>query len=111
MWETLWTFETARFSITCDVTPEDMDPADSFDDQEAIEEIRSGALDWFQARVRVTLDGQEIGTDYLGGCAYRRALDFVTGEDRNGYFRDMVREAVSEARRSLGNMPTMRKTA
>jgi hypothetical protein len=111
MWETLWTFETARFCITCDAIPEDMDPADSFDCEESIEEIRSGALDWFQARVRVTLDGQEIGTDYLGGCAYRRALDFVTGEDRNGYFRDMVRQAVSEARRSIGNMPTMRQTA
>jgi len=111
MWETLWTFETARFCITCDVTPEDMDPADSFDDPESIEDIRSGALDWFTARVRVTLGGLEMGTDYLGGCAYRRALDFVTGEDRNGYFRDMVRRAVSEARRSLGNMPTMRQTA
>ena len=41
MWETLWTFETARFCITCDVTPEDMDPADSFDDPETIEDIRS----------------------------------------------------------------------
>ncbi|MFN7340099.1 MAG: hypothetical protein ACK5VI_03345 [Opitutia bacterium] len=111
MWETLWTFETARFRITCDVTPEDMDPADSFDDPETIEDIRSGALDWFQARLRVTLDGVELGADYLGGCAYTHCVDFVKGENRNGYFRDMVRQAVSEARRSIGNMPTMRQTA
>jgi hypothetical protein len=92
----------------CDAAPEDMDPADSFDREEDIDAVRSGAADWFQARVRVTLDGQEIGTDYLGGCAYASASDFVEGENRDGYFRDMVRQALQEARVTLAKTPKMR---
>jgi len=110
MWETIWTFETARFCVACDVTPEDMDPADSFDREEDIDAVRSGALDWFQARVRVTLGGYEIGADYLGGCAYTHCVDFVKGENRNGYFRDMVRHALQEARATLAKTPKMRAT-
>jgi len=110
MWETLWTFETARFCVTCDAAPEDEDPADSFECEEDIDAVRSGAWDWFIARVRVTMDGREIGADYLGGCAYARASDFVEGENRDGYFRYMVRQALQEARATLAKTPKMRAT-
>lgn len=106
-WENIWSFQTARFCVTCDVTPEDLDPAGQFDSAEDVNAIRSGAVDWFVARLRVTLDGAEIATEYLGGCAYRRAADF-TGEARDGYFRDMVREACQQARRTLGRAPKLR---
>jgi hypothetical protein len=107
-YETIWQFETPRFTVTCDVTPEDMDPAESLEEQEDIDAIRDGAVDWFVARVRVLLDGKVIAADYLGGCAYRNASDFVSGADRDGYFRDMVRSAVSEARRNLASSPRLR---
>ena len=106
-WDTIWSFQTARFRITCDVTPEDLDPAGQFDNAEDIEAIRSGAVDWFVARLRVTLDGAEIATEYLGGCAYRRAHDFAH-KDRDGYFRDMVREACQRARYTLATAPRLR---
>jgi hypothetical protein len=75
---------------------------------EDVEAINEGRVDWFVARVRVTLDGREIGSEYLGGCAYTNATDFVEGENRNGYFRDMVRAALAEARHTLRNLPLLR---
>lgn len=106
-WETIWSFKTARFRITCDVTPEDSDPADHFFFEENVKAIRSGALDWFIVRMCVTLDGYEIAADYLGGCAYKSAHDFAH-KCRNDYFRDMVRDAVQQARRTLTNAPKLR---
>jgi hypothetical protein len=107
-WQTIWRFDTARFTVTCDVTPEDTHPRDLFDNDGDIEDILDGRLDWFVVRVRVMLDGREIGADYLGGCAYSRATDFVEGENRDFYFRDMVRAAVAEARQTLNNSPVLR---
>jgi hypothetical protein len=107
-WENIWSFQTARFCVTCDVTPEDLDPAEQFHSAEDVEAIRSGAVDWFAVRVRVTLDGAEIATEYLGGCAYRCAADFARKEHRDGYFRDMVREACQHARRALARAPKLR---
>jgi len=106
-WDTIWSFQTARFRITCDVTPDDTNPADCFEFDEDIEAVRSGAVDWFVARLRVTLDGVVIATDYLGACAYACASDFAH-KDRDGYFRGMVRSAVAEARRALANAPKLR---
>ncbi len=107
-WDTIWSFQTERFRIMCDVTPEDTDPADCFDNDDDVEMVRSGAVDWFVARLRVTLDGAEIATAYLGACAYACAADFAR-KDRNGYFRDMVRSAIADARRALADMPKMRR--
>ena len=107
-WENIWSFQTERFWVTCDVAPEDLDPAGQFDNAEDIEAIRSGAVDWFVARLRVTLDGAEIATEYLGGCAYRCAADFARKEHRDGYFRDMVRGACQQARRTLARAPKLR---
>lgn len=119
----LWRFETANFTVVCDALPEDTDPADSFENPEDVEDIRRGVVDWFCARVRVLgPDDEELANEYLGGCAYRRADDFVTGHrDRDPmnrncslmraarggnvtichYFPDMVKEAVAAARIEL----------
>ena len=110
-WTNLWSFETARFCVTCDATPDYTNPADSFDFDEDIEAVRSGAVDWFVARVCVTMGGREIGADYLGGCAYARASDFVKGDNRDGYFRDMVRLALQEARATLAAMRAIKSAA
>ena len=100
-WETIWKFETPNFCVTCDVAPEETDPADSFCCQDDIDAIRTGALDWFMVRVKVSLGANVLGEDYLGCCAYRNASDFSRGIDRDAYFRDMVRAAICDARIEL----------
>lgn len=69
-WERVWEFNTARFTIVGEVTPCDTDPRDHFEFPEDIEAVESGRVSWFDARVRVLLDGEEVGSDYLGCCAY-----------------------------------------
>lgn len=98
MWKELYRFKTARFSVVCDIAPENDSPWDHFyDDPETAAAISEGKIDWFTARVRVLFDGRDIGSDYLGACAYENASDFIGG----GYFRDMVRLAIADARELL----------
>lgn len=81
-WEEIWQFNTARFRIVAEVTDCEDDPADSFSMQKDIDMVREGRVKWFDARVRVLLitgdhesDVEELGSDYLGRCAYDRAID------------------------------------
>lgn len=119
----VWTHETARFRVTLHVEPEDMDPADSFEFAEDIEAVRNGDVEWFYARVIVTgPDGEELGSDSLGGCAYNSVREFFTAHwdsdqlNRNcsimraargqktsicHYFPSMVAEAISQARTTM----------
>lgn len=120
-YEEIWRFDTARYTVALEVAPEDMDPADSFEFPEDIEAVRSGAVEWFTARVAVYRDGAEVAADYLGGCAYRTFEEFYTSHrdpdpmNRNctlmraahpagpnvticHYFPGMVAEAVRMAR-------------
>lgn len=104
MWDKVWTFRTARFEIGLEFGPED-DLDLSWDEDGATRAgLESGALFAFVARVFVKLDGATIGEDYLGGCIYASEAEFMRG----GYFRDMVRCAVADARRALANRPNMR---
>jgi hypothetical protein len=74
-WESVWEFNTARFRIVAEVTPCEDDPADSFDFDSDIEAVRNGDVAWFDARVRILMDGECVGADYLGCCAYSDPLD------------------------------------
>jgi len=117
-YETVWEFNTARFTVSLAVAPEEMDPADSFCEDDDIEFAREGGWHWFTARVWVTFRDEDnpkkwavrrdqiLGEDYLGGCSYLSLDDFI--RPGPGYFRDMVREAVSEARGKLSRMGGMR---
>ena len=115
-----WSFETARFKVAFEVAPEDMNPRDSFEFPEDIAFARKGGAHWFQAKVTVyTKDGDEIASNYLGGCSYNSFKEFYTSHRdtdtmnrncsimraKNGdnvcichYFPDMVKVAISEAR-------------
>lgn len=105
-WETVWEFSTAKFRVTLDVAPETHDPEDSFCDDADVEFAREGGWHWFQARVQVAFVDRDnptswantckrvLGEDYLGGCSYHGLKDFREG----GYFRDMVSQAINEAR-------------
>ncbi len=121
--DALWSFATTNFRIDCYAEPEEMDPADSFAFEDDIEAVRSGAVDWFGVAVIVTgPNGEQLGSDYLGGCAYTNAGDFVTGHREGGpenrnclatkarnvvichYFPDMVRAAIAEARANFAKL-------
>lgn len=128
-----WSFETDQFFVGFYAEPEDLDPADSFELAEDIEAVRSGAVEWFSAAVRVYYKRNEdnphrwllIGSDYLGGCAYNTVREFYTGHrdpnpmHRNSsimrkvqgdnvvichYFPGMVREAIADVRRTVGDI-------
>ena len=95
----LWSFATPRYTIAYWAEPEDMAPEDSFEFADDIEAVRSGAVDWFCAFMGIfDADGELIDRDVLGGCAYTTARSFAQGDNRNGYFRDMVRQCISFGR-------------
>ena len=105
----VWRFATANHTVIFSATPECDSPEDHFDDSTVVDAINSGDLAWFTARVTVEKHGIEVGSDYLGCCAYARYLDFCTGANRGGYFRDMVGEAIANARANLARLCTGRR--
>lgn len=113
MYEEMWSFKTARFEVIWDVVPDD-DCDTSFDETgETAENLASGLWCCFTSRVRVLLDGREIGGDYLGGSIYENPSEFRDHIGRNkrghgSYFSDMVRAAVTEARKALKDLPALR---
>ena len=107
--ETVYTFKTARFALELAVEPEynympDWDFESDEERNALIERIETGRTLWFVARVRVLLDGREIAADYLGGCCYNTIEEFR----RDGYFYDMARSALKDARAAIRNTPRLR---
>ena len=101
-WDQIWTFKTDRFTVEVSVAPETDRPEDRFEFDDDVRAILDGNCDWFMVRSRVLMDHKfEIGTDYLGGCAYYHSEDFL----RDSYFYDMVRTAIKEARSYLKKYP------
>jgi len=107
MWENVWKFKTARFEIGLELGPEhDLDL--SWDETgETVRRLENGTLFAFVARVYVKLNGATIGEDYLGGCIYETEHEFM----RDGYFRDMVRAAIADARRWIKSAQLERAAA
>ena len=103
-WEEVWRFDTARFAVVAEVTDCEDSPSDQLD-EESCEDIRNGRVRWFDARVRVLdSDGEEMGADYLGCCAYRSAVDL---------FRDHAtgtKEARALRRKHASILQSMRRT-
>lgn len=97
-WELIHEESREGFDIHFYAAPETDDPRDHFDDDgETARAIAEGRYEWFVARVTASKHGVELGADYLGGCAYETAGDFVGP----GYYEDMVNEAIAQARNSL----------
>lgn len=103
----MWRFDTARFSVIWFVSPSEY-PDLSWCDQETLDNLESGFWVCFDSEVRVELDGLEISADYLGESIYENISDF---RKDSGYFYDMVKSAVSEARKVLKNRPQLRQGA
>ena len=93
------TLERDGFDVIVDKTWEDISPRDMFESDEVDEicrKIENYDYDWFMLRVRVMLDGHELGSSYLGGCLYdwNRVADVLT----DGTAEDKIEEALAEAR-------------
>ena len=97
-YDTIAEFSRDGYDIIVDKTYEDMHPRDCFDDccdvEQICEDINSGNLDWFMLRVRVLVEGLELGSAYLGGCLYKDAREVLT----DGTAEDFIAEAMVEAK-------------
>lgn len=106
--EEAYTFKTAQFTLRLYLEPEDIAPDWDFETeqekQELLDKIEDGSLLYFCAHVAVEWKGNEIGSAYLGCCCYETVDEFK----RCGYFYDMAREAIKEARKTLNKAPRLR---
>jgi hypothetical protein len=101
-------FERDGFDIIVDRTWEDDPVSICFDDtcwdiKDIERKIDSGVYDWFMLRVRVLVDGLELGSHYLGGCLYEDAGEVLT----DGTAEDCIAEAIKEAQGRV--WPLMRR--
>jgi hypothetical protein len=105
-WDLIDTQERDGFTLELHFTPEEDDPAGHFAsggdeaDAELCARIRDGDLLWFVARVTASKAGIALGVSYLGGCCYASAAEFM----QDGYFDDMVSDAITEARGMLARL-------
>jgi hypothetical protein len=98
-YDELASFERDGFFVIVDKTWEDLNPRDQFDDcvtdlDKMCQEIDSGLMDWFMLRVRVLVDGLELGVSHVGGCLYEDAKEVLT----DGLAEDLIYEALVEAK-------------
>jgi hypothetical protein len=106
----LATYQRDGFEIVVDKTWEDLsldqcfdtsiDPESGkpyYDVRKMARQVDRCELDWFMLRVRVMLDGHELGTHYLGGCLYEDAKQVLT----DGTAEDCIGEALHEAKQEV----------
>jgi hypothetical protein len=101
-YDELATYERDGFTVIVDKTWEDLAVRDCFDDechdiQELERKIDNGVYEWFMLRVRVMVEGLEMGSHYLGGCLYERPEEVLT----DGTAEDCIGEALREAKRDV----------
>lgn len=117
---TMRKFRTANFTVIVDALPEDDLDLSWDEDGSVAEGIDSGKYVAFVARARVIMDGEEIGSDYLGGCIYESLESFMDHREcgrenreraRKGetgrcgsQFSGMISEAINEARKHLAKI-------
>jgi hypothetical protein len=107
-YDELATYEREGFTVIVDKSYEDLSLRDCFDDscydiKEMEDKVNSGYLDWFMLRVRVFVEGNELGSAYLGGCLYEDAKECLT----DGTAEDIIYEAMKEAKANV--YPLMKK--
>ena len=101
-WHGMQQAEQDGMLIVVDRTYCDMDPADMFDDScwdvnEMKEKISNGFYDWFDLRVRVLVEGLEVGYASAGGYLYEDAMEVF----KDGTAQDLIDEAVADAQRKF----------
>jgi hypothetical protein len=101
-YDTLAEFERDGFTVIIDKSWEDIALRDCFDDtcfdiNEMEDKVNRGVLDWFFVRVRVLVEGLELGSSCLGGMLYEDARECLT----DGCVDDLVDEALTEAKKDV----------
>ena len=101
-------YDREGFEIIVDKTWEEIALRDCFDDTcydiaEMEDKVNRGVYDWFMLRVRVLVDGHELGSSYLGGCLYEDPKECLT----DGTAEDQIEQALEEARKQV--YPLMRR--
>ena len=105
MENTIWTFDTARFTVVVGYEYE-QDPDLSWDDTgETAAKIDSGEWGNFCFHAKVYLGAEEIASTSLGNSIHANPSDFrdhvgikQTDPRCGSYFSDMVREVLHDAR-------------
>lgn len=98
-YDELAVYERNGFDIIVEKTYEDTHPNDLFDDSEhdikqLCEDIECGNLDWFILRVRVLVEGLELGSSSIGGLLYKDAREVLT----DGLAENEIDVALDEAK-------------
>jgi len=96
-YDTISEFERDGFTVIVDKTYEDFNPRDHFesdDMDEILRKIDNGTYEWFMLRVRVLVEGLELGSAYLGGCLYEDPREVLS----DGTAEDFIAEAMTEAK-------------
>jgi hypothetical protein len=96
-YDELATYERDGFTVIVDKTYEDFNPRDHFesdDMDEILRKIDNGTYEWFMLRVRVLVEGLELGSHYLGGCLYEDPREVLS----DGTAEDIIWEALKEAK-------------
>ena len=98
-YDELATYEREGFEIIVEKTYEDLSIKDCFDDSqfdiaEINHNIEHGNLDWFILRVRVLVEGLELGSSSVGGCLYKDAREVLT----DGLAENEIDVALDEAK-------------
>lgn len=111
-YDTLATYDRDGFEVIVDKSWEDLNPRDCFDEsctdiEEIIKDIDRGHLDWFMLRVRVMLDGHELGSSYLGGMLYEDPKECLTDGSAEDQIEQAIAEARVEARRLIGSLQSV----
>jgi len=104
-YDELAVYQREGFEVIVDKTWEDLNPRDLFEAEDADEickKIDACDLDWFMLRVRVMLDGHELGSHYLGGCCYEDASEVLKDGTAEDCIYAALEEARVEARRLVG---------
>jgi hypothetical protein len=110
-------YEREGFEVVVDKTWEDIpldhlfdtsiDPDTGkpyFDVEDMARKIDRCELDYFMLRVRVLLDGHELGSHYVGGFLYEDAREVLRDGTAEDCIYEALLEAKEEARRLVGSL-------
>lgn len=103
------TEEYEGFDIHFYALAEESSFSDWFEGQDDVaDDIASGRLSWFTAKVQAFKNGIPLASAHLACCAYKNASEFVTQE---GCYADMRATVVRESRKMIADTYSMHKAS
>lgn len=102
-WSKIGEFEMEGFTMIVEKTYSDVAPADVFDEEtpeqmaEIYDKIDRGIYEWFDLRVRATLNGHTMGESGVCAFLYEDADEVL----KDGTAKDVAWEALQEAKEEV----------